>query len=138
MISHKNMQERIALIAEKMKDLEKKFNEPDAPVVQLRDKVKQLLREAHLMYREKINSKWMGVHSENRYSDGVVPSDVLALISDIFSHGFSLLALQDPTCCELPPVGHEKHTKEVEFNVNMVQGSGGQLPDYEDSICMPA
>ena len=79
--------------------IEQRYLAPDAPVQLLKDEVKKTLRASRLMTREKKNSWRMGVHPDNRYGDGVVPSDVIGLISDIFGQGASKSALQDPTAC---------------------------------------
>ena len=61
---------------------------PDATVVSLRDECKDLLKEAKLMEKVVMNSRDLGVHPGNRYGDGVVPAEVLGLITDIFGNGF--------------------------------------------------
>ena len=65
--------------------LNERFEQPEAQLVQIRDEAKDLLRENGLLRRARANSKYIGVHPANRYGDGVVPSDVLALIAEIFS-----------------------------------------------------
>ena len=72
----------------------------------------------------------MGVHFENRYGQGLVPAEVIQLISDIFGHGFSIAALQDPTCMEMPPKDHPRNTKGVAFNRSLTTSSGGILPNF--------
>lgn len=124
----------IERVRSRMQELHLLYEQPDAAVVALRDEVKGLLKKEGLMERSFINSKWMGTHPDNRYGDGVVPADVIALIGDIFGQGFSLLALQDPTCSEMPPPGHARYARLQHFNVHLAEGSGGMLPLYEDVI----
>ena len=108
--------------------------EPDAPVVLLKDACKTLLRSKGLMVKKRIPSRWIGVHPGNRYGDGVLPADVIALNGDIFGQGFSAFALQDPTMMQVPPQSHSRRSQFISSNVSIAQGSGGQLPDYEDDI----
>ena len=114
--------------------LKERYEGEDAQLIRLRDEVKKLLKEHGLMFREHINSKWMGTHDVNRYGDGVVPADVLALIGDIFQQGFSLTALMDPTCVEMPPANSEGYRKYWDFNIDMTANSSGMLALYTDEI----
>ena len=102
-------------------------------MVHLRDEVKALARSEGLLFRERRSSKRVGVHFDNRYGDGVVPSDVHALIGNIFGQGFSEAALQDPTCSEVPPPEHPRHQKFIKFNEEIIAGSAGQLPPYDEA-----
>ena len=115
-------------------EMKARYEQPDAPLVELRDTLKNLLKENGLMKRIAIHCSVMGTHPENRYGDGVVPSDVLALIGKIFGHGFSLLSLQDPTCIEMPPQGHKNYSRFLQFNIDLTAGSAGMLPEYRDEI----
>ena len=114
--------------------LKARYEGDDAQLILLRDEVKALLRAHGLMFKEHINSKWMGTHSVNRFGDGVVPSDVLALIGDIYGQGFSLQALMDPTCIEMPPANTKQHAAFWQFNVDMTVNSSGMLAAYTDEI----
>ena len=89
---------------------------PDAHIVALRDEVKNVARGCGMLTREGLNSRTMGVHPDNRYGDGTVASKVLNLISGIFTQGFSLKALQDPTCFEMPPMNTKRFQHYTEFN----------------------
>ena len=117
-----------------LKDIEKRFSEPNAPLQLLKDEVKRLLALKKLMIKAIVDSKWLGVHPENRYGDGVVPADVLGLISDIYSQGASKSALLEPTACEAPPSGHSRQIQFEAFNKGIIGGSGGQLPEFEDYL----
>ena len=68
---------------------------PDCPVVGLKDEVKTLLRSNALLKGEMVKSRYMGVHSDNRYWDGVVPANVLGLLGNMFTQGFALSAMLD-------------------------------------------
>ena len=86
----------VARAKPKMDEIYERYIKPDAPVVALRDEAKACLKEVNLMTKEQIHSKWIGVHPENRYGDGLVPADVIALVSDIFKQGFSLKGTSGP------------------------------------------
>ena len=116
----------------KMDEIYERYIKPGAPVVALRDEAKACLKEVNLMTKEQIHSKWIGVHPENRYGDGLVPADAIALVSDIFKQGFSLKAMLDPTCTEVPPPGHERTKKAMVFNDALVHGSAGQMPPFTE------
>ena len=128
------MQDALLRVTPRMHDIKARFQQPDAPVAQLRDEVKHIARSEGFLIVETINSKWMGVHHDNRYGDGVVPTNVHALISDIFGQGFSLKSLQDPTCSEMPPPGHPRNERFTAFNNDLAKGSMGQLPPYDDML----
>eukprot|EP00959_Pyramimonas_sp_CCMP1952_P376669 7889253-Pyramimonas_sp.AAC.1 len=64
---------------------------------------------------ERMHSKYMFVGMENRYGDGVVPSDVLDLIVKIFRNGFKNSALQNPVCMGLQ-TGSAEYEKVKAFN----------------------
>ena len=118
----------IARAKPKMDEIYERYIKPDAPVVALRDESKACLKEVNLMTKEQIHSKWIGVHPESRYGDGLVPADVIALVSDIFKQRFSLTALLDPTCTEVAPLGHKRTKKTIIFNDALVHGNTGQIP----------
>ena len=128
------MSDALDSIAAEMKDIEKIYLSPEAPIIQLRDRVKAILRAKGLMAKERIDSRWIGVHPDNRYGDGLVPSDVIALIVNIFDQGGSRHGLQDPTACEVPPPGHPRQKQFEHFNRSVVEGSGGQLPPVNDFL----
>ena len=109
-------------------------DKPDAHIVALRDEVKAIPRGCGMLSREKLNSSRMGVHPDNRYGDGTVASKVLNLISGIFTQGFSLKALQDPTCFEMPPMNTKRFQQYTDFNNECMAQSAGQLPHYKDAI----
>ncbi len=123
----------ISTISNKMDALHARYQQSDAQVVGLRDEAKALLKEAGLLTREVLNSKHIGVHPSNRYGDGLLPADVLALISNIYTQGFSMRALLDPSCTEMPPIGHPRRGHAELFNDQLVRGSGGQLPLFAET-----
>jgi hypothetical protein len=124
----------ISEIARQMEDIKTRAMKPDANIILLRDECKDLLKSKGLCMKKFMNSRWVGVHPSNRYGDGVLPADCLALIADIFGQGFSALQLQDPTLVGVPPMGHPRRDHFVGRNQEMVQGSGGQLPAFDDPI----
>lgn len=128
-IENKLLQLKPALL-----ELKAQYEQPEAPLVELRDRLKKLLKDNGLMKRMVIHCSVMGTHPENRYGDGVVPADVIALIGKIFGQGFSLLALLDPTCIEMPPPGHANHSRFLQFNIDLTSGSAGMLPSYTEEI----
>ena len=119
-------------VADRMDAIGEAYNGPDAPVVSLRDQTKTLLRENLLSTRVKLSSTYMGTHPDNRFGDMIVPQDVPALISGIFTQGFSPLSLLDPTCSQVPPVDHPRRAPSIDKNCRLVDGSGGLLPAYDD------
>ena len=128
------MARALVQVHEKMESIKQRAMSPDAQLITLRDECKDVLRKAGLLARKFMNSRWIGVHSSNRYGDGVTPGDVLGLISDIFTQGFSLQQLQDPTAFQVPPEGHPRRATLLLFNDEVVDGSGGQLPSYPEPI----
>ena len=122
-------------IEPEMTILKKKFDAPNAAIAQLRDELYDILRKAGLLVEDVImQAKFLGVHPKNRYGDGVTPSDVLGLISDIFTQGFSENSLQDPCFTEQPPQGHPRASLNTQFNKEQMEGSGGQLPQYTEEL----
>ena len=105
-----------------MLDIKRRYDMVDATVVSLRDECKQLLKSVGLMETDLINSKVLGVHPGNRYGDGVVPTEVLGLIADIFGNGFSDKALDDPTAFGMPPSGHPRCEWYKSFNRKITEG----------------
>ena len=79
------------------------FDKDNAEVVSLYEQAKDVARANNMLTREKIHSKHMYVDTGNRYEDGIVPSDVTDLISNIFKNGFRHEHLLMPTCAECPP-----------------------------------
>ena len=122
----------IAHVATKMDAIGMEYEQSDAPVISLRDKTKQLLRENLLLPKVRLVSTDMATHPDNRFGDMLVPQDVPALISRIYTQGFSELQLLDPTCSEMPPPGHLRRAYCVEKNRELIEGSGGLLPGYDD------
>ena len=119
-------------IAPEMDAIGARYEQPDAPVVSLRDQTKKVLRENTLLTRVELLSTNMATHPDNRFGDMIVPKDVPALISGIYTQGFSFLQLVDPTCSEMPPPGHARRQHCIQKNRQLIEGSGGLLPAYED------
>ena len=130
----KGMREALAELEAPLIAIYHRYLQPDAPVRLLADECKALLRSKSLVIKRQGKSWRLGVHPDNRYGDGVVPSDVLGLIGDIFGQGCSRAALQEPTACESPPPGHPRALEYLRFNNSVVDGSGGQLPPYEGEL----
>ena len=63
------MSDALDCIAAEMKDIEKIYLSPEAPIIQLRDRVKAILRAKGIMTKERIDSRRIGVHPDNRYGD---------------------------------------------------------------------
>ena len=124
----------IVRITPAMQAIETHLLDTEAHVSILRDEVKEIARKENLLYNERINSRHMGVHSENRYGDGIVPADVHALVEKIFAAGAPRASLQDPTCSEVPPIGHSRHEVLVNFNNAVMASSLGLLLAYADPL----
>ena len=119
-------------IAPEMDRIGAEYEEPDAPVVGLRDRTKAILRDNYLLARVKLLSTNMGTHPDNRFGDMIVPQDVPALITGIFKAGFSVSSLMDPTCVQVPPPNHPRRALCLQRNQQLMEGSGGLLPVYDD------
>ena len=131
-LATKRMEQVIHDIEPEMATFKKQYEAADAQVMIIRDCVKKLLREVGLMTTEQLLSKYMGTHPKNRYGDMVIPIDVSALISSIYTIGFSSKALQDPTCFMVPPHGHPRRDECVGRNRSLIEGSGGLLAPFDD------
>ena len=131
------MVDRMKMLIDKcrfrMCEIANAFDRDDAEVVSLYEQVKDVARANHMLTREKIHSKHMYVDTGNRYEDGIVPSDVTDLISNIFKNGFRHEHLLMPTCAECPPPNTPAFDAIKRFNDKMVEDSAGQLPPYEDN-----
>ena len=131
------MVDRMKMLIDKcrfrMGEIANAFDKDDAEVVSLYEQVKDVARANHMLTREKIHSKHMYVDTGNRYEDGIVPSDVTDLISNIFKNGFRHEHLLMPTCAECPPPNTPAFDAIKRFNDKMVEDSAGQLPPYEDN-----
>ena len=109
------------------------LDDPDAPLILLRDRVMDILRDAGLIYKQKLHSRFVGVHPKNRYENGIIPASVITLLLRIFAQGFSERQLDHPTAVECPPIGHSKRKNIISFNVKCMADSLGRLPAYEDN-----
>ena len=94
-------------------------------LVQAVDKVLELLKANGLAYIQRISPQFVGVHPSNRYGQGVTPSEVHALLEDIFQLGWSWGKVAQATCVEMP-VGKFQREHEF-FNIELAQGSDNQL-----------
>ena len=123
----------IEQVRPEMMAIKKEFEQPDAAVVALFEQACDIANRDGIdcLRTEKIHSKYMYVCMENRYGDGVVPSDVMDLIHKIFKNGFKNSALQNPVCMELPPLGTSEYQTIKVFNDKIIQDSAGQLPAYD-------
>eukprot|EP00959_Pyramimonas_sp_CCMP1952_P298656 6246846-Pyramimonas_sp.AAC.1 len=81
-----------------MQHIKAAYEQPDALVVSLFKEVCAIAQRSGIdcIRTERIHRKYMFVCMDNRYGDGVVPSDVLDLIAKIFRNGFKNSALQNP------------------------------------------
>lgn len=83
------MQERINEVRDRVNAiLETHRNDTFAPILALWDKVLDLLRPRNLIKKMKLSSRYVVVHPQNRYGDGVVPSQVhiyIYILPDNFS-----------------------------------------------------
>lgn len=124
-------EQQIAEVRPKMMAIKDMYLHPDAAVVSLLEDVCSIARGIDCLRVEKIHSKYMMVCTENRYGDGIIPSEVMDLISKIFKNGFKNSALQNPACMELPPVGTPEYNAIKNFNFKIMEDSAGQLPQYD-------
>ena len=118
-------------VHDEMMAIKQAYLQPDAPVVSLFEDVCEIARTVGQLRMEKIHSKYMFVCMENRYGDGIVPSEVLDLIVKIFRNGFKNSALMNPACMELPPTHTPEYEKIKAFNFKIMRDSAGQLPLYD-------
>ena len=107
-------------IQQQMDSIKLRFEKPDAAIIALRDEAKAILRANDCLPRVTPPPSDVGVHPDNRYGDGLEPSDVIGLIADIYGQGFSVKALQDPTYCQVHPHGHPSRKRILDFNVALV------------------
>ena len=111
--------------------LETYRGDADAPILALRDEVLDLLRPRNLIKKMKLSSRCVVVHLQNRYGDGVVPSQVHILLDSAFSaNGYSETEIGMPLASELPP--GDRRTEIVQFNAQVVANSNGALPPVAD------
>ena len=130
-VMNASREKQIADVSDRMMAIKQTYLHPDAPVVSLFEDVCGIARSIDCLRVEKIHSKYMFVCTENRYGDGIVPSEVLDLIAKIFKNGFKTSALMNPACMELPPVSTPEYDKLKAFNFKITQDSAGQLPPYD-------
>ena len=127
------MREKLNYVREELEAiLPRVLDDPNAPLISLRDAAMDILRKAGLVYKIRMHSRFVGVHPRNRYGDGIVPANVFKLLLAIFAQGFSERQLDHPTAVEVPPAGHPARAKIIEFNKNCMADSHGRLPAYED------
>ena len=124
--------QKIAKIKPALQDILRRACDPEAPVLQLRDEAKKLLKSVDLITPTRMKSSRVGVHRMNRYGDGIIPARVHALLTGIFDVGFSETSMDEPWAMEMPPPEHPRHDELRLFNVNMCIESGGRLPEYEE------
>jgi hypothetical protein len=106
---------------------------PNSQVIAIRDEVLALLKEHGLLQKkQRVHCRYAGVHPSNRYGDGIVPADVMTLISGIYKMAFSFKELDKPTAIELAPPSHPRRAQHLHFNIAQMRGSNGRLPEYED------
>ena len=85
-----------------MAAIEKAFDRYDALVVDLYEEAKAIARANNMLTREKVHSKYMYVGTGDRYEDGIVPTEMTDLISNITNNGFRHHHLQRTTCAGCP------------------------------------
>ena len=122
---------RIALIRSGLQKVFKRYNEPDAPIFDLRDEAVKLLRSVNLPRKRNFSAKHVGVHFKNRYGDGLIVAHVGKLALKFTIRGFSLEELGIPRATAMPPAGHPRRTQFEAFNKELVDKSNGTLPEFE-------
>ena len=114
---------RIALIRSGLQKVFKRYNEPDAPIFDLRDEAVKLLRSVNLLKKRNFSAKHVGVHFKNRYGDGLIVAHVGKLALKFTIRGFSLEELGVPRATAMPPC----RASSAHPVRGLQQGIGGQI-----------
>ena len=124
---------KIDKIADRVKALLARLaDEEDPPILDLRRELKRLLRSVDLVFEIKVPSNRVGVHPRNRFGDGIIPANVIALLYGILADGWDDDEVGDPWATEAPPRNTDKFNEYVKFNCETMSLSQGILPQYSD------
>ena len=136
-----SVEERLATITERLTQLLKEYRTAeDPPIFALRDEALRLLRPLNLIKTLKMSSRFVVVHPQNRYGDGIIPSHCHYLVDSFATKGFSWAEIGIPLASEVPPPNNPRYKLIVQFNSEIVTNSCGALPPIaeEEYILMSA
>ena len=108
-------------------------NEP--PVYALREEAAAVLGSKALYQTYHLSSRYVLPHYKNRYGDGIVPSHAHHLAISFCTGGFSMAEIGTPWAAEVPPAGHWRRKKMLEFAARLVEESTGKLPPHQEEDC---
>ena len=91
------------------------------------ERLYKLLSDSGLMYDQKINSKFIGVHTANRDGAGVSARHVHDLLGDLVALGWSQTEFRG-ICVE---VADGERAAMYKYNNDLAQHSDGQLPTFQ-------
>ncbi|CAE7684490.1 unnamed protein product [Symbiodinium sp. CCMP2592] len=91
------------------------------------ERLYKLLSDSGLMYEQKINSKFIGVHTANRDGAGVSAKHVHDLLGDLVSLGWSQAEFRG-ICVE---VADAERAFMFKYNNDLAQQSDGQIPCFQ-------
>jgi len=100
----------------------------DPAIFNLRDEAMRLLEASNLLQKMDISSRFVVVHPQNRYGDGVMPSHVHSLVEKFANNGFSKADFGLPLASQVPPNTNPRYKEIKAFNEKMVKDSMGMLP----------
>ena len=133
------IQERLSEVEHRLKEILHSYRHDAHPLIfALRDEALELLRPRNLIKKMQISSRYVVVHPQNRYGDGIVPSQAHKLIDSFALNGFSTAEVGMPLASEMPPTTSPRHAEIIKFNNDIVANSNGALPPIaeDDYIIM--
>ena len=96
-------------------------------LVKSMERVYKLLKDAGLMYTQKVSSMFIGVHPANRDGVGVSARHVHDLLADLVSLGWSSAEFRG-MCVEL---AESERASIFRWNRDLAQHSDGQIADFD-------
>ena len=82
--------------------------------------------------RQKVSSRFVVAHPNNRYGDGIVPSHVHTLVDTFCANAFSPADFGIPFAIEVPPPDNPRYKEITAFNKKLVEDSCGLLADIAE------
>ena len=97
-------------------------------------KIRTILKNHDLMYSQILTPEFVCTHPDNRYGQGVTPSEVHELLERILAGGWDPSAIEGkPVGLEMPPIDTAAGQKIREWNGELVQCSDGLLAPVGDA-----
>ena len=95
--------------------------------------VKRILREHDLIYYQTLTPEFCCTHPDNRFGQGLTPSEVHTLLDMIIQMGWDQDAIEGrPMGSEMPPPGTHREKLILAFNEKLVLESAGHLAPVGD------